>query len=147
MRAPLEAGLQELQSVDEALRRRLAAERLRSASRAALLQKAANTSVDSAIKAVHGQDLIVRRRLEVAEKELRRLQEEPAYSKPSSEPSTGRPRSERPHPPRLLRAATKGAALSEPDRSLYSGPVPAARWTANSQRGWTPRGLRRVLRW
>ena len=74
----LEARLQELQSVNEALRRRLAAERLRFGERAALLEKAANTSVDSAIKAVHGQDLIVRRRLEVAEKELRRLQEETA---------------------------------------------------------------------
>jgi hypothetical protein len=74
----LEARLQELQSVNEALRRRLAAERLRFGERAALLEKAASTSVDSAIKAVHGQDLIVRRRLEVAEKELRRLQEETA---------------------------------------------------------------------
>jgi hypothetical protein len=74
----LEARLHELQSVNEALRQRLAAERLRFGERAALLEKAANTSVDSAIQAVHGQDLIVRRRLEAAEKELRRLQEETA---------------------------------------------------------------------
>jgi hypothetical protein len=76
--ASLEGRLQELQAVNEALRQRLAAERLRFGERAALLEKAANTSVESAIKAVHGQDLIVRRRLEVAEKELRRLQEETA---------------------------------------------------------------------
>ncbi len=74
----LEARLEELQAVNEALRQRLAAERLRFGERAALLEKAANTSVESAIKAVHGQDLIVRRRLEVAEKEMRRLQEETA---------------------------------------------------------------------
>jgi hypothetical protein len=73
-----EARLHELQTVNDALRQRLAAERLRFGERAALLEKAANTSVESAIKAVHGQDLIVRRRLEVAEKELRRLQEETA---------------------------------------------------------------------
>ena len=73
-----EARLHELQAVNDALRQRLAAERLRFGERAALLEKAANTSVESAIKAVHGQDLIVRRRLEVAEKELRRLQEETA---------------------------------------------------------------------
>jgi hypothetical protein len=76
--ANLEARLQEIQTVNEALRERLAAERLRFGERAALLEKAANTSVESAIKAVHGQDLIVRRRLEIAEKELRRLQEETA---------------------------------------------------------------------
>ena len=74
----MEARLQELQAVNEALRQRLGAERLRFGERAALLEKAANTSVESAIKAVHGQDLIVRRRLEVMEKELRRLQEETA---------------------------------------------------------------------
>jgi hypothetical protein len=73
-----ESRLQELQAVNDALRQRLAAERLRFGERAALLEKAANTSVESAIKAVHGQDLIVRRRLEAAEKELRRLQEETA---------------------------------------------------------------------
>ena len=74
----MEARLHELQAVNNALRQRLAAERLRFGERAALLEKAANTSVESAIKAVHGQDLIVRRRLEVAERELRRLQEETA---------------------------------------------------------------------
>jgi hypothetical protein len=70
--------VQELQAVNEALRQRLAAERLRFGERAALLEKAANTSVESAIKAVHGQDVIVRRRLEQTEKEMRRLQEETA---------------------------------------------------------------------
>jgi len=74
----MEARIQELQAVNDALRQRLGAERLRFGERAALLEKAANTSVESAIKAVHGQDLIVRRRLEVMEKELRRLQEETA---------------------------------------------------------------------
>ena len=76
--ASLDARLHELQAVNEALRERLAAERLRFGERAAQLEKAANTSVEAAIKAVHGQDLIVRRRLEIAEKELRRLQEETA---------------------------------------------------------------------
>jgi hypothetical protein len=74
----LDARLHELQAVNEALRQRLAAERLRFGERAAQLEKAANTSVEAAIKAVHGQDLIVRRRLELAEKEMRRLQEETA---------------------------------------------------------------------
>lgn len=69
---------QELQAVNEALRQRLAVERLRFGERAALLEQAANTSVESAIKAVHGQDVIVRRRLEQTEKEMRRLQEETA---------------------------------------------------------------------
>jgi hypothetical protein len=69
---------QELEAVNEALRQRLAAERLRFGERSALLEKAANTSVESAIKAVHGQDVIVRRRLEQTEKEMRRLQEETA---------------------------------------------------------------------
>jgi hypothetical protein len=69
---------QELQAVNEALRQRLAVERLRFGERAALLERAANTSVESAIKAVHGQDVIVRRRLEQTEKEMRRLQEETA---------------------------------------------------------------------
>ena len=70
--------LQELESVNEALRLRLAAERLRFAERAALLERAAGTTVESAIKAVHGQDVIVRRRLEQTEREMRRLQEETA---------------------------------------------------------------------
>jgi len=69
---------QELQAVNEALRQRLAVERLRFGERASLLEQAANTSVESAIKAVHGQDVIVRRRLEQTEKEMRRLQEETA---------------------------------------------------------------------
>jgi hypothetical protein len=69
---------QELEAVNEALRQRLATERLRFGERSALLEQAANTSVESAIKAVHGQDVIVRRRLEQTEKEMRRLQEETA---------------------------------------------------------------------
>ena len=69
---------QELQAVNEALRQRLAVERLRFGERAALLEQAANSTVESAIKAVHGQDVIVRRRLEQTEKEMRRLQEETA---------------------------------------------------------------------
>jgi hypothetical protein len=69
---------QELEAVNEALRQRLAVERLRFGERSALLEHAANTSVESAIKAVHGQDVIVRRRLEQTEKEMRRLQEETA---------------------------------------------------------------------
>jgi hypothetical protein len=69
---------QELEAVNEALRQRLAVERLRFGERSALLERAANTSVESAIKAVHGQDVIVRRRLEQTEKEMRRLQEETA---------------------------------------------------------------------
>ena len=68
----------ELEMVNEALRLRLAAERLRFGERSALLEKAAHTTVESAIKAVHGQDVIIRRRLELAEKEMRRLQEETA---------------------------------------------------------------------
>lgn len=74
----MEARLLELQAVNDALRQRLAAERLRFGERAAMLEQAANTSVEAAIKAVHGQDLIVRRRLEIAEKELKRLQQETA---------------------------------------------------------------------
>ena len=69
---------QELEAVNEALRQRLAVERLRFGERSSLLEQAANTSVESAIKAVHGQDVIVRRRLEQTEKEMRRLQEETA---------------------------------------------------------------------
>ena len=69
---------QELEAVNDALRQRLATERLRFGERSALLENAANTSVESAIKAVHGQDVIVRRRLEQTEKEMRRLQEETA---------------------------------------------------------------------
>ena len=69
---------QELEAVNEALRQRLAVERLRFGERSALLERAANTSVESAIKAVHGQDVIVRRRLEQTEKEMKRLQEETA---------------------------------------------------------------------
>lgn len=70
--------LHELEAVNEALRLRLAAERLRFGERAALLERTANTTVESAIKAVHGQDVIVRRRLEQTEKEMHRLQEETA---------------------------------------------------------------------
>ena len=70
--------IHELEAVNEALRLRLAAERLRFAERAALLEKTAQTTVESAIKAVHGQDVIVRRRLEETEREMRRLQEETA---------------------------------------------------------------------
>jgi hypothetical protein len=76
--AALEARAQELEVVNEALRQRLATERLRFGERAALLEKAANTSVESAIKAVHGQDVIVRRKLQETEREMRRLQEETA---------------------------------------------------------------------
>jgi hypothetical protein len=70
--------LRELEAVNDALRQRLAAERLRFGERASLLEQAANTTVESAIKAVQGQDLIIRRRLELAEKELKRLQDETA---------------------------------------------------------------------
>jgi hypothetical protein len=70
--------LAELEAVNEALRSRLAAERYRFAERAALLEKTAETTVESAIKAVHGQDVVVRRKLEETEKEMRRLQEETA---------------------------------------------------------------------
>ena len=72
------ARARELEAVNEALRQRLAAERLRFGERAGLLEQAANTTVESAIKAVQGQDLIIRRRLELAEKELKRLQDETA---------------------------------------------------------------------
>jgi hypothetical protein len=68
----------ELEAVNEALRSRLAAERYRFGERAALLEKTAETTVESAIKAVHGQDVIIRRKLEETEKEMRRLQEETA---------------------------------------------------------------------
>jgi uncharacterized protein with PIN domain len=74
----LDDRLHELEAVNDALRLRLAAERARFGERAALLEKAAHTTVESAIKAVHGQDVIVRRRLEQTEKEMRRLQEETA---------------------------------------------------------------------
>lgn len=76
--AALNTRLHELQAVNEALRQRLAVERLRFGERSALLEKTAHTTVQSAIKAVHGQDVILRRRLEAAEKEMRRLQEETA---------------------------------------------------------------------
>jgi hypothetical protein len=76
--AALTARLQELQAVNGSLRQRLAVERLRFGERSALLERTANTSVQSAIKAVHGQDVILRRRLETTEKEMRRLQEETA---------------------------------------------------------------------
>ncbi|MGC8626282.1 MAG: hypothetical protein ACP5VR_01805 [Acidimicrobiales bacterium] len=69
---------QELQVVNDALRRRLAAERLVFGERAALLERAANTTVESAVKAVQGQDVVTRRRLEVALKEMKRLQDETA---------------------------------------------------------------------
>jgi len=70
--------VQELQVVNDALRRRLAAERLVFGERAALLERAANTTVESAVKAVQGQDVVTRRRLEVALKEMKRLQDETA---------------------------------------------------------------------
>lgn len=73
-----EARLAELEAVNDALRQRLAAERLRFGERAALLERAAETTVESAIKAVRGQDVIVRRRLEQVEREMRRLQDETA---------------------------------------------------------------------
>jgi hypothetical protein len=76
--ASAEERLHELQAANEALRLRLAAERLRFGERAALLEQTANTTVESAIKAVHGQDVLLRRRLEETEKEMRRLQEETA---------------------------------------------------------------------
>jgi hypothetical protein len=76
--AVAQARLEELEAVNGALRQRLAAERLRFGERAALLEKAADTSVESAIKAVRGQDVIVRRRLEQVEREMKRLQEETA---------------------------------------------------------------------
>lgn len=68
----------ELEAINEALRMRLAAERARFGERAALLERTAHTTVESAIKAVHGQDVIIRRKLEQTEKEMRRLQEETA---------------------------------------------------------------------
>lgn len=73
-----EGRLADLEAVNQALRQRLAAERLRFGERAALLEKAAETTVESAVKAVRGQDVIVRRRLEQVEREMRRLQEETA---------------------------------------------------------------------
>jgi hypothetical protein len=76
--AALAARLHELQAVNDSLRQRLAVERLRFGERSALLERTAHTSVQSAIKAVHGQDVILRRRLEATEKEMRRLQEETA---------------------------------------------------------------------
>jgi hypothetical protein len=76
--AALTARLQELQAVNGSLRQRLAVERLRFGERSALLERTAHTSVQSAIKAVHGQDVTLRRRLEATEKEMRRLQEETA---------------------------------------------------------------------
>jgi hypothetical protein len=76
--ASAEERLHELQAANEALRLRMAAERLRFGERAALLEQTAHTTVESAIKAVHGQDVMLRRRLEETEKEMRRLQEETA---------------------------------------------------------------------
>jgi hypothetical protein len=76
--AALNARLHEVQAVNDALRQRLAVERLRFGERSALLERTAHTSVQSAIKAVHGQDVILRRHLEATEKEMRRLQEETA---------------------------------------------------------------------
>lgn len=76
--AALNARVLELQTVNDSLRQRLAVERLRFGERSALLERTANTSVQSAIKAVHGQDVILRRRLEATEKEMKRLQEETA---------------------------------------------------------------------
>jgi hypothetical protein len=73
-----EERLHELEAANEALRLRLAMERLRFAERAALLEKTAQTTVESAIKAVHGQDVALRRRLEDTEREMKRLQEETA---------------------------------------------------------------------
>ena len=70
--------LRELGAANGALRMRMAAERLRFGERAAFLEQAANTAVESAIKAVHGQDVMLRRRLEETEKEMHRLQEETA---------------------------------------------------------------------
>ncbi|GEM_PF-2144686 len=69
---------QELQAVNQALRQRLAAERLLFAQRAALLERTAHTTVESAVKAVQGQDLVTRKRLEAALKEMKRLQDETA---------------------------------------------------------------------
>lgn len=70
--------LQELRAANEALRMRMAAERLRFGERSALLEQAANTTLESAVKAVHGQDVMLRRRLEETEREMHRLQEETA---------------------------------------------------------------------
>lgn len=79
--AAAEARLRELATANDALRQRLAAERQRFGERAALLEKAAETSVESAIKAYRGQDVIVRRRLEETEREMHRLQEETAVQR------------------------------------------------------------------
>jgi hypothetical protein len=76
--AVLAERVQELQATNNALRERLAAERLLFAERAALLERTAHSTVESAIQAVQGQDVVTRRRLEVALKEMRRLQEETA---------------------------------------------------------------------
>jgi len=76
--ARAEQLVEELEAVNNALRARMAAERLRFGERAALLESAAETTVESAIKAVHGQDVMVRRRLEEVEREMHRLQEETA---------------------------------------------------------------------
>jgi hypothetical protein len=70
--------LHRLEAVNEALRSRLPVERARFGDRAALLEGAAHTAVESAIKAVHGRDVIARCRLEEAEKVIRRWQEETA---------------------------------------------------------------------
>jgi uncharacterized protein with PIN domain len=77
-RARAEERLHQLETANAALRARMAAERLRFGERAALLEQAAHTTVESAIKAVHGQDVMVRRRLEETEREMRRLQQETA---------------------------------------------------------------------
>lgn len=77
----IEARAQELMVANDALRQRLATERLRFGERSALLERAADTSVESAIKAHRGQDVILRRRLEDTEREMRRLQEETAVQR------------------------------------------------------------------
>lgn len=77
-RSALEARLAELSTANDALRQRLAIERQRFGERSLLLEQAASTTVESAIKAYRGQDVIVRRQLEEALREMRRLQDETA---------------------------------------------------------------------
>jgi hypothetical protein len=79
--AAAEARLAEVAAANDALRQRLAAERQRFGERAALLEKAAETSVEAAIRASRGQDLVLRRQLEETEREMRRLQEETAVQR------------------------------------------------------------------
>ena len=76
--AVLAERVQELRATNDALRQRLAAERLLFAERASLLERTAHSTVESAIQAVQGQDVGTRRRLEVALKEMKRLQDETA---------------------------------------------------------------------